>query len=179
MSGDPATVRRALRHHDPRRHADRLGDDNSGSPRDARRESTLSVHGPKKLIEIGDVRLELDDKQHSPGRMEPEDVDHAALAADRERHLRPDHPAIESFKPTRDELVQLGVAAVEQTVEVTGTPSRGEVDPHIDSRRDRPDRVDLDGADVTALQSGDRRLGHAGESRQIGLPQASTDPDLA
>ena len=115
-------------------------------------EPPLPVCRAEQLVDVGDGGLELDDKE-GPGRLMPgEDVDHAALPVDREGDLGGEHPLGElGREPPRDQLVQLGVAGVEQPIQVAGAPPGIDVDPDVKGRRHAPDVVQSHRADVPTL----------------------------
>ena len=92
--------------------------------RDLDREPTLPVGRADQLVDVGDVRLELDDEQRTSARMPGEDVDDAALAVDRERDLGRGDPCRQVAESPGDGLVQSRVTGVEQPIEVAGAPSR-------------------------------------------------------
>ena len=50
------------------------------------------IHLSHQLVDVDDVGLELDHDEGAQAAMPRQDVDHAALAVDRERHLRIKHP---------------------------------------------------------------------------------------
>ncbi len=136
-------------------------------PGDLGSEPPLAVCRPEQLVDVGDGGLQLDDKEGLGRFMPGEDVDHATLPVDREGHLRGEHPLGElGREPPRDQLVQLGVAGVEQPIQVAGAPPGIDVDPDVKRRRDSPDVVQSHRADVPTLHpahAGLRHLGLAGE----------------
>jgi hypothetical protein len=61
--------------------------------------------------------------------MPRDDVDHAALAIDRIRHLGRQDPGRKlPREPAGDKVVELRVLGIEESIEVAGTPTRDEVD---------------------------------------------------
>ena len=134
-------------------------------PRDLGGETLLAVHRAEQLVDVGDGCLELDDEQRAGGLMPGEDVDDAALAVDREGHLRGEYPLGELVgEPPCDQLVQLGVPGVEQPIQVAGPPTGVDVDPDVERSGDAPDVVQAHRADVTALHPADPGLRHAAPS---------------
>lgn len=91
---------------------------------DAACEPSLVVERPKKLVDVHDVGLQLDDEDRSSAWMPREQVDHAALTIDREGRFRDEVPGgPTSAERAHDGLVELGVATVEQPVEIAATPT--------------------------------------------------------
>ena len=82
MRRDPAAIRPTLTDDEPGRDRHRIP---ATLLRDPRRQPPLPVERPDQLVDVDDLRLELDDQQCAPTRMPGQDVDHAALAVDRER----------------------------------------------------------------------------------------------
>ncbi len=106
--------------------------------------------------------------------MPGEDVDDAALAVDRERHLRREDPVRHCLaEPARDRLVQHRVRPIEQPVEVATTPARDEIDPDLERCADGPQAVDGLRADLPALDPRDRRLGDARSGLEVRLAPAT------
>ncbi len=58
-----------------------------------------------ELIDVGDVRLQLDDEEHSRARVPGEDVDDSALAIDRKRDFGLGDPVGKSAERPRDQFV--------------------------------------------------------------------------
>ena len=99
----------------------------------------FAIDGPDKLVDVGDVGLELNHQEGSQPRMPGEDVDDPALAVDRERHLGLQDPLWELFgEVAGDQLVKLGVPGIQQTIEIPGAPPSREVDPDLERCRDSP-----------------------------------------
>jgi hypothetical protein len=77
----PATVRRALGHGNPDTHGARLP---AEVAHHLRREASVAVDCPDQPLHLDDLGFQLDDEER-PGRSLPgHDVDHPALAPDRE-----------------------------------------------------------------------------------------------
>ena len=145
---------------------------------DPQREAALSVKRAKQLSDVDDLRLELDHEQGSPLRRPGKKVDDATLAPDRERHLGANRPA-EVAKPGGNDLGKLGVAGVDQPVEVAATPSDRLLEPYFERGRYRPERGHRQPADIAALHARYRGRGDARQASHVSLPQAAPDPDRA
>lgn len=85
--------------------------------RDPPREAHLDVVAAERLLDRRDLRSELDDKQGSCRRVPPEDIDRAAIAKDRERHLRDRDPAV-ALKDPDDAFAKAGMGRIEDAVEI-------------------------------------------------------------
>ena len=137
---DPTSVCSAVGNDQPRGHRARCP---APGCADDRRQSSLSIERPDQFVDVGELRLQLDDEQRTPGLMPPEDVDHAALAVDREGHLRRKDPAgPRCLEPPGNLLVERRVPTVHQPIEVAGTPSGDQIHADLQGRGDGPDRLD-------------------------------------
>jgi hypothetical protein len=108
-------------------------------PRDLVGQSPLSIDRADQLVDVGDLGLQLDHEQSSPGRMPRQDVDDPALAVNRKRDLRFGQPAGQPRETPGDLLVQGRVAGVQQPVQVAAAPAGHEIDTNIERLRDGPD----------------------------------------
>ena len=150
----------------------------SPPPHDLAGQSTLAIHRPDQLVDVHDVGLELDDEERLTPRVPGDDIDHASLAVDRERDLGRQDPARElRGEHRRDDLVERGVARVEQSIEITGPPPRMQLEPDVQRRRHRADRVEGERARVAAFDARDRRCRHARPLGEIALPPTTLESD--
>jgi hypothetical protein len=69
------------------------------------------------------------------------------------------------------------VGRVEQPIEITGPPSSDELKPNVERRSDRPQDVRRKRTEVTALNTRDRRLGHARQPREVRLSKLAPQSD--
>ena len=88
---------------------------------DARRQSTFDVKVSERLLDRGELGLQLDDEQGSTWRVPAQQVDRPALAEDRIADFGHDGPA-ELFEPPREKHAEPGVPLVEQAVEIPAAP---------------------------------------------------------
>jgi len=170
MGRDAAPVRGCIGHHDPDGCTRSRVDRPVLSLSDLDRQSPLAVHSPDELIHVRDVRLQLDDEEGISARMESKDVDDAALAPDRERHLRPNRPSGESAEPAGDELVEPGVPGVQQAIQVSRSPTRYHVEPNVEDCSDSPNHIEAERADMPSLDTGHGRLRNARQPGHGDLP---------
>src|SRR3954468_12536395 len=137
---DPMSVGPTLAHDQPRGNGHRIPSSLAG---DLRRETTLAVESPEQFVHVNEVRLELDDEECAPAGMPRQDVDHASLTVDRERHLRRKDPVRElGLEPPGDRLVERRMRPVEETVEIAAAPARDDSNLDIQRAGDRSDHVD-------------------------------------
>jgi hypothetical protein len=133
MLGHAAAVRPASGNDDPERNGRwrTAGRDPPALDGDADGQPTLTIGGADQLVDIGDVGLQFDHEQGTPTRVPGEDVDHAALAADRERNLGRGDPFRKVAKRPRDRLMKPRMPGVEKAIEVAGSPAAEDVDPDV------------------------------------------------
>lgn len=72
--------------------------------RDLRDQTAFAIEGPKKLVDVHQFGLELDEDQVPGASVPGQLVDEAALAVDAERHFGLDHPARRVGHECRDGL---------------------------------------------------------------------------
>ena len=131
-----------------------------------------------QLVDIRDVRLELDHEQGPPSRVPRQDVDDAALGVDRERRLGSQHPTrqLVAEHPCH-ELVELRVPGVQESVEVAGPPPCNEVHPDIERTSHLADRLERQLVEVAALDPRDRRRGQVRGLGEVDLAPSLLQPD--
>ena len=137
MTLDATTVGVTVGDDDPDRDARRrvVGPDPTALNRDPDRVAAFPVDGPDELVHVCDVRLQLDDEEGASTGMPGEDVDDAPLAVDRERDLGLGDPLRQLGHVPRDQLVESGMARVQQPIEVAGSPAGREIDANVERRR--------------------------------------------
>ena len=175
VCGDPRPVRPPWRDDDPAgdglRDPATLLDDLPG-------ETSLPVEGADKLIDVRDVRLQLDDQQRATGGVPGDDVDDASLAVDREGHLRCQLPFREGVsEPGRDGVVERRVPGVEQSIEISCPPASEQVDPHIQRRGHAAQGDQRKRVEMASFDARDGRVRDAGTLRQVPLSPAALVPD--
>ena len=90
---DPFTIRAPGRHDHPSRHGQRIQPSLFGNPPG---QSHLAVECTEKLVDVRDVRLQLDNEQRATTRVPGQDIDDSAFAVDGERDLGGKDPLRES-----------------------------------------------------------------------------------
>jgi hypothetical protein len=147
-------------------------------PGDPRRQPPLPIERSEQLVDVDDRGLELDDREGATLGQIGEHIDHAALAIDRERHLRGDDPVRQvACEPVGHRFLQCRVGGVEQASEVSTSPAREEVDPDVQARRDALDRPEGDALKVAPLDPRHLDVGDAGSSAELSLGQSLTTTD--
>lgn len=119
---------------------------------DPDRQTTPPVHRGDQVVDIDELRLELDDKEHRPVGVPSQHVDDAALAIDRIRHLGPERPRRKCLQVTSKRFVEQRMAPTEHPIDFPTTPARDEIDPQVDRRRQSPEHADRHTLEVTALE---------------------------
>jgi hypothetical protein len=169
---DPAPVGGTLAEHHP-------GPDARCAPpalgRDPSRQAPPAIHRPEQIADVHEQGLELDDEHRARRRVPSEDVDHASLAADRERHLGRSLPARCTVKPASEVIVHRGVARIDQPVELAASPAEAHVHLQLEGARDRGEPPDRHGEpaplDPTHQRSRDGR-----PCREVLLAQPTPHP---
>ena len=177
MRGDPPTVRRAVRNDDPDSHPAIRGNGPAHLLSDGTSQTPLPVDRADELIHVRDVGFQLDDQQHPRGSVVAKDVDHAAFAADRERHLGSDEPARKIAERPGDLFMEPRVVGVQQPVQVAGAPPAEDIDPHVERGRDAPQRRHRERVEMAPLDPRDRRRRDSRLARDVDLPERPTDPN--
>ncbi len=152
MRRERAAIRAVVGEDDPGRDRDRipapLSSDDSG-------QSPFPIDGPHQLVDVDELRLQLDDEQDPARRMPGEDVDDPALAIDREGHLGFCDPALERREHASHRFVHRSVAGVEHPAEVAALPANDSVEPGVERIRHPSDLTQRDGGQVAALDPPD------------------------
>src|SRR3989304_5177846 len=142
-------------------------------------EPALAVKGAHDLLWIDDLRLQLDDQQRARGDMPGQDVNHAALPIDGERHLRRELPAADPLEKLRHALVHCRVAPVHEPVPLHAPPPWHEVEADLERRGDLVERRQRHLGCEPALDPGNRRAGDAGRGCHVVLAPALAQPNSA
>lgn len=172
MGTDPSPVGVVLRQDDPRRHARRVPTTRTS---DLRREAPLPIDSRQQLLDIDELRLELDHEEHPTPRMPREDVDRASLSIDRERDLGLVRPPAVPFEMPCELIVHLGVTRGEQPVELATPPARSDVQQDPKDAADRAKGRESDPVQLSTLDPRHHRLRDVGSTRDVGLGQARPD----
>ena len=141
-------------------------------------EPALPVDCADEVIDVDDVRLELDHEQGAMTGMPGQDVDDATLAVDRERRLRSERPSRQVIpEHPGNQFMQLRMPGIEQSVQVAGTPSGDQIHPDIERSRHLADRLERQLVHVAALDPRHRRPRHIRRGREVDLPPTLPEPD--
>lgn len=173
MRLDPPPVRIAVRDHDPGRD---LAWHPAAIARDLRRQPALAIDAREQLLDVHELRLELDHEQRPAALVPREDVDRPALAVVRERDLRRECPPVRREKPG-ELIVELRVTGGQQPVQLTAAPARPDVDQDAEHARDPPHGVQEGGPQLATLDARHRRLRHPGPPGDFRLGQLEPDPN--
>lgn len=139
---------------------------------DLRSEPGLPIECRQRALQIRDHRLGFDDEHNSGGRMPGKNVDRAAFAADRERHLgRADPPR--GPKRDHDLLHQASVVGIQQPVEGFSVEIEADGNPGTERAGDPIEGSDGQAIGTAALDASDQRLRHSGSAAEIDLAPAS------
>ena len=174
MSVDAASARGRLGHDHPARGR---GGRPTAFGSDLRSEATLSIDRSHEVVDVDDVGLQLDDESRARRCVPGQEVDHSPFPVDRERQLGHDGPTPDAAKVTGELLVQASVACIEQSVEITATPSRDDVDADLKRGGVRPDGTQRVVVEVPTLDPRDHRSMDADRLGQILLTPTSTMAD--
>src|SRR6188472_246766 len=110
--------------------------------------------------------------------MPHEQVDDAALGADRKRNLRLEDPVRQRLvEPGDDRLMQAGVTGIDEAVEVGAARPRADRHLDVQTAGDPKQGADRDGLEVPTLDTRHDGAVRAGASADIRLSPAALDPD--
>ncbi len=137
--------------------------------RDPTRKTSLAIERAHQLIDVDDLRLQLDEQERASRRMERQDVDGTTFPVDRERDLGCELPAGETRKVRGDRLMQCRVPRAEEPGKLTAAPACNEIDPDVECTRHRSQSSQRRGAEVTALDVRDERPRNARPNRHVFL----------
>lgn len=149
MYGDPASVRTGVAQGHP--DADR----SNMPPAFARNpwgQPAISIDGRHELLNVNEIRLELDDEKGASRRMKCEDIDDPALTVDRKRGLRGKQPR-RACKHSRHALVKRGMSGIQHAIEIAATPSRQNINPDLERLRNSHERGEADAAHMPTLDA--------------------------
>jgi hypothetical protein len=176
MGGESTSIRSPRCQHDPDR------DEHWMPPAIAhgdRRESAIPVDLSQQSADVHDLGLQLHDEQGRRSSVPGHDVDDAALAEDRERHLGHRDPPVEAAKPARHRLVHRGVPGVDDSLEVAAVPADRDVEARSEDARQPLQVSDSYALELAVLDSGDGSRGAAEAGRDVDLPQSLPDPEFS
>lgn len=155
-----------------RRHALWVPSTFAGNPG---RQPTLPIDVAHQLVDVDDLRLELDYQKGPCRRMPREDVDHSSFTVERKRNLRRDHPARQSGECASNRLMQRRVTRVQQPVEIASLPAQNEVEMRTEGVCDARGFAKLQFSHLSSLHSRDGRPGDVCLGSEIFLPPAFPD----
>jgi hypothetical protein len=119
--------------------------------RDLPGEPHLPVEHHERVLDVDELRLELDDEQRARRRVPGKDVDRAALAEGRERDLRRHHPLGHLEELARDRLVHRRVTGTGQAVQLGTLRPQREDEPQVKLPTHRTQGAQLQALEVPAL----------------------------
>ena len=166
-------VRRGVAQGDPCAHRPRFP---AAVSRDSRSEPSIPIDRGQQLLHVDDGGLQLDDEQRAGRGMEGKDVDDAPLAVDREGRLRGQKPW-RSGEESRDLLMEGGMPGVQHPIEVATSPPRHDVKADLECLRHAQEHAEAEVPEVAAFHARNHRLGHAGDSGDIGLAPTGANSD--
>ncbi len=134
----------------------------------------LFVVPTERLLDRGQLGLDLDHDQRAGWPMEAENIDRPALAVDGIRDFDRRLPRVRA-KCCHRFPNQLGVAFVQRAVEAAASPTDIEFAASVEGRDDAPDPAQRKAVEVAALEERYRGLGQVRRCSQVRLaPAAST-----
>jgi hypothetical protein len=142
----------------------------SSLPRDIWCQARLAVEAVKRRLRVGHHGLDLNDEDGLCRLVPGEDVDRAALAPDRERHLDGCHPA-GIVQQTDYRVHQSCVSLVQQTVEAFAMPSKPDVKVRAQRCRHGSQDTNRHRVNEAALDLRDHSAGHVRDPAQVLLPE--------
>lgn len=143
--------------------------------RDFGREPNLPIEPVERRLRIRDHRLHLHHEQRPAARVKREDVDRAAFAPDRERHLDL-HDPTETSKAADDQLDDTRMALVHQAVELFASPAHPDVEIGPECGGGSNQGANRDAVDPPAIDQGDLGSREACILRHICLTTLEADP---
>lgn len=136
---------------------------------DSGRQARFRVMAPERLLDGGELRLHLDDKEDPRPGMPRQDVDGAALAEDRIGHLGLDDPA-GSLEHADRRPHERRVPLVREPVELPASPAQGDHDLGAERLGHRPKAAQRDTFEPACFEARDLRLAQARSQGHVGLP---------
>jgi hypothetical protein len=139
---------------------------------DRRRQSDLLVVLAKGRLDRGDLGLDLHDDKAVRPRMPAQEIDRAALAPLRVRHLCDGLP-VEVAQPARRRIDEGGVPSIEQPVNIRPQSADIGLEGQAEDGHDPPRRRDPDPGGATLLEVRDEGPADASPRRQVDLAPAT------
>ncbi len=140
---------------------------------DRRSKSHLGVVTPQRLLDRGELRLQLGHEQRLRRRVPTEQVDGTSLPVDGVRNFRVDLPA-DRLKSSGERFGETRVASIEQPVQLAATPPNLDGHLRVEHGKQRAQLPDRGARDSTPLDQGDLRLAAASARGDISLSQAKS-----
>jgi hypothetical protein len=156
-------IRSWLRDHEP---CPDLGGPPAPLGRNVADQATTTIGGRKDLADVNELRLQLDNQHRPHARVPAYEVDDPALAVAVEGDLRQDGPTLIN-EHWSHLLAHRGVTTSHESIEISASPPRDEIDPNLEGRRSSSKARQAD--DVTALDGGVGRGRHATPRCDISL----------
>lgn len=131
-------------------------------------QAVLDAESAQRLLDGGQLRLDLHDQRDAIGRADRENVDRAAIAVVIERDLDIHIPA-EPSQERGGRADETRVVLVEQSVDRAITPADDAVIPRLYRHEHRSDRREGESIEVATFDQRHRRLRDAHLARELGL----------
>jgi hypothetical protein len=143
--------------------------------RQARSQTSFLVVASDRLLDSGDVGLDLEHRDRSPLGLSGKDVDRSSLTVDRVGRFGNRDPAPLPDAPGHL-LDDCCVTLIEQTIEVAGPPAHEPVEGGPEGDEHSPRDRQAQRCDAAALDRRDRRLVAPGPRGEISLAPSSASP---
>jgi hypothetical protein len=128
-------------------------------------------------MQIHEVRLQLDDKEHSASCVERKDVDSTAFPSDRKRDLRRRIPLWVAIESAGDHFMHGGVAASQHPIKIAASPPWLHIDPDFKHVCDTRESADCHRVNEPALDARNGRCRDSRPPRHITLTKAKPMAD--
>ena len=142
--------------------------------RDPWSQPAISIHRSHELLNVNEIRLQLDDEKRASRRMKCEDVNDPALTIDGERRLRGQKPR-RAYKHSRHTLMKRGVSGIQHPIEIATAPSRQDIDPDLERFRHAQEYGEADAAHVPAFDARDQCLRNLRRQGDVDLAPTLAD----
>lgn len=146
---------------------------------DFRRETAIPTDLSDEPGRIGQLRLDLEDREHPSLGMERQPIDHAPFAPDGVRDLGRGHPTGYTGDSCGQSFVEGRVSRTHDPFQTAAPPGRDEIEPDLEHGRHRQQGPHRKRAQMTPLDTRHRGLRDSGPARNVGLPQSKVNPDRA
>jgi hypothetical protein len=139
-----------------------------------RRQAGLAVEPVEHRLRVRNNGLDLDHEQARRGRVPRQNVDRAALAQDRERHLDRDIPAsfAEQYHRRVDES---GVRLIEQPIEAFAAPAQLQIEARTQCTCDSAQDPERNDRNLAALDLRNHPSRYVGQTSEILLSEAASN----